>query len=157
VVPFGFGLSYTSFSYQIASTPTVVSLGKLHELLARTRNATGTSHFPKLSDVGPAVEYVVNVTNTGTIDADDVVLGFIAPPGAGTDGRPIKTLFGFERVHVKAGETVSVFLYPALTELAAVGIDGERHPLPGEYRVSFGVAETVPFGMGYASNVLVAH
>jgi pre-mRNA-splicing factor SYF2/beta-D-xylosidase 4 len=54
------------------------------------------------------VSYVVNVTNTGTIDADDVVLGFIKPPGAGTNGVPLQTLFGFERVHVKAGETVQV-------------------------------------------------
>merc|ERR1712167_21522 len=102
---------------------------------------TGT-HFPKQSDVSAAGQYVINVTNTGNIDADDVVLGFITPPGAGTGGLPLKYLFGFERVHVKAGETVSVFLYPALTDLSAVSDKGERYPLPGEYKVSFGVEET---------------
>merc|ERR1712194_78710 len=96
----------------------------------------------------------INVTNTGKIDADDVVLGFITPPGAGMNGVPLRSLFGFERVHVKAGETVTVVLYPALTELASVTLNGERHVLPGQYEVSFGVAETVPLGMGYVATSL---
>merc|ERR1712006_78620 len=108
---------------------------------------TGT-HFPRLEDIKPAGQYFVNVTNTGKMDADDVVLGFVSPPGAGTGGLPLKSLFGFERVHVKAGETVSVFLYPALTEFAAVSPSGERYALQGQYQVSFGVAETGPHGMG---------
>ena len=60
--------------------------------------------------------FSVNVTNSGMVDADDVVFGFLTPPGAGTGGVPLKQLFGFERVHVKAGQTVSVFLYPTLTD-----------------------------------------
>jgi hypothetical protein len=32
------------------------------------------------------VNYMINVTNTGKLDADDVVLGFLVPPGAGVDG-----------------------------------------------------------------------
>jgi hypothetical protein len=146
----GFGLSYSSFTYALASAPAAISLERLRELLARTKKATGTSHFPKLAESERAVQYVVNVTNTGNMDADDVVLGFIAPPGAGTNGLPLRTLFGFERVHVKAGETVSVYLYPSLTEFAATAIDGERHPLSGDYEVSFGVVETSSSGMGHA-------
>ena len=87
----------------------------------------------------PTVTYFVDVTNTGTVDADDVVLGFLVPPNAGQDGTPLQTLFGFERVHVKAGETVTVWLYPSLTEFAPVGASGERRALPGEYTVSIGV------------------
>jgi hypothetical protein len=30
------------------------------------------------------------VTNTGSVDSDDVVLGFLVPPGAGTDGIPLQ-------------------------------------------------------------------
>jgi hypothetical protein len=51
---------------------------------------------------------------------DDVVLGFLTPPNAGTDGAPLKSLFAFERVHVKSGETISVYLYPQLTEFTHV-------------------------------------
>merc|ERR1712226_536496 len=96
-----------------------------------------------------AVQYWVNVTNTGKMDADDVVLGFLTPPGAGTDGVPLKVLFGFERVHVKVGETVSVFLYPALTDFAQPRADGKWQAAPGQYRVFFGVAEAHAHGMGY--------
>jgi xylan 1,4-beta-xylosidase len=62
---------------------------------------------------------------------------------------PLKMLFGFERVHVKAGETVSVWLYPALTDFAQAGKDGRLTALPGTYRVHFGVRETAEHEMGY--------
>ena len=52
-----------------------------------------------------ATAFSVNVTNTGSVDSDEVVLGFLTPPGAGQNGVALKTLFGFQRVHVKAGET----------------------------------------------------
>ena len=54
------------------------------------------------------------------------VLGFLVPPGAGERGVPLQTLFGFERVHVKAGESVTVWLYPALTDFAIADLDGHR-------------------------------
>ena len=76
--------------------------------------------------------------------------GFIAPPGAGTGGLPLKSLFGFERVHVRAGETVTVTLYPGLLHFAPAAADGTRRALGGNYVVSFGVAEGAALGMGYA-------
>ena len=48
---------------------------------------------------------------SGSMDADHVVLGMLIPPGAGVDGVPKQTLWGFERVFVKAGETVTVNMY----------------------------------------------
>ena len=70
---------------------------------------------------------------------------------AGTAGRPLKTLFGFERVHVKAGETVTVWLYPSLTSFSHVDARGARHALPGRYTISFGVPEAREHGMGFLS------
>ena len=75
-----------------------------------------------MSVAAPIVSYVVNVTNTGAVDADDVVLGFMQPPGAGENGVPRQTLFGFERVHIRAGESRLVYMYPSLTDWTQVCI-----------------------------------
>merc|ERR1712087_406209 len=103
----------------------------------------------------PLIKYVVNVTNTGKIDADDVVLGFLVPPGAGKNGVPLQTLFGFKRIHVKAGHTVSVWLYPSLLDFTTVNINGQRSVHPGDYAISFGVAATAVYGQGFAENKMI--
>jgi hypothetical protein len=107
-----------------------------------------------VNEAAPLAPYVVNVTNTGAIDADDVVLGFLRPPGAGVGGVPLQTLFGFERVHVKAGQTVSVYLYPSVSDFTQVGSDGIRQVLTGEYTVAFGIPQTEAHGMGYITHTI---
>ena len=92
----------------------------------------------------------MNVTNTGSMDADDVVLGFLVPAGAGTGGVPLQELFGFERVFVPAGQTVTVYLGAQGVRFCQADKDGVRHFLPGEYKVRFGVQETAAHGMGFA-------
>ena len=81
-----------------------------------------------------------------------MVLGFLTPPGAGTEGVALKALFAFERVHVAKGATMTVTLYPAFTDFTAVTHSGGRVALSGEYMVTFGVAEAAPHGMGFVSH-----
>ena len=81
----------------------------------------------------------------GAVDSDYVVLGFLVPPGAGTGGVPLQTLFGFERVRVRAGDTVTVWLgvgARALTHVAraTAGAPPARLPLPGTWTLRVGVA-----------------
>ena len=159
VVPFGFGLSYTTWSYGLtasaAAAAGAVSLGPVRDMLAATA-AAGRQFMDmnQLSAAAPLVSYNVTVTNTGKVDADDVVLGFVVPPGAGANGVPLKQLFGFERVHVKAGQTVSVYLYPEASVFTQVGPDGDRAAVAGEYAVQFGLRETATLGMGFAEHTL---
>ena len=89
------------------------------------------------------------------------VLGFLVPPGAGERGVPLQTLFGFERVHVKAGESATVFLYPSLTDFAIADIEGHRAMLPGQYTVRFGLSQAMgvqaaAHGVGFAEVPLTA-
>lgn len=160
VVPFGFGLSYTSFTYTLAHLPKSVSLAALRELLD-----TESGHFPRASRLQSVMsknswqeqtQYAVKVTNTGDKDADDTVLGFLIPPDAGKDGIPLKILFGFQRVHVKAGATETVWLYPNMLDFTTVAREGHFKLHPGEYRVHFGLPESVPFGMGFVEDKLSA-
>jgi len=133
VLPFGYGLSYTSFKYSVAAAPTTaISLDSVRAALNETYSKGRTFVEQTLASSLRGVSYAVDVTNTGDVDADDAVLGFLVPPGAGREGVPLQTLFGFDRVHVKAGETVTVWLYPALLDLTRTLEDGTRVAHPGE-------------------------
>jgi beta-glucosidase len=92
--PFGFGLSYTSFSYAN------LKLSKSNILNNESMDAT------------------VTVTNTGKVDADEVVQLYVSHPNAGNDA-PLMALKNFKRVSLKAGEqkTVSFTLTPEMINL----------------------------------------
>ncbi len=154
VVPFGFGLSYTTWSYAPFNPPGAVSLAAVRAA-AGAHAATGViGHIPAGLKAN-AVDFFVNVTNTGAVDSDDVVLGFLVPPGAGVDGTPLQELFGFERVFVPAGQTVTVYLGAQGVRFTQAGKDGVRRALAGEYKVRFGVRETAAGGGGFAETKLV--
>ena len=157
VIEFGFGLSYTTFAYSIAASPAgTVALDAVRDMLAATASAGRT--FPSLAllaAAAPPIRFSINVTNTGARDADDVVLGMLVPPGAGQNGVPRQQLYGFDRVHVPAGATVTVDLYPSLADLTQVDALGVRRVAPGRYTFRFGVEATVAGGGGYAEHSVV--
>ena len=157
VLPFGFGLSYTTWTYTPLPDPAPPApFMAAVEAAARAQEATGVvGHIPA-SLQATAAQFWVNVTNTGTVDSDDVVLGFLVPPGAGANGVPLQELFGFERVFVRAGQTVTVYLGAQGVRFTQAGKDGVRRALRGEYKVRFGVAQTAAGGMGFAERTLVA-
>ena len=81
---------------------------------------------------------------------------FLVPPGAGSNGVPLQQLFGFERVHVKAGATVTVYLGAQGVSFTQAQVDGSRVAWPGLYTVRFGVQAAAAHGMGFAETLLVA-
>ena len=81
--PFGYGLSYTSFEY---SDITLSS----EQMLA-----------------DGSITASVTVKNTGNYDADEVVQLYIRDI-VGSISRPVKELKGFQRIHLKAGESQDV-------------------------------------------------
>ena len=148
-VPFGFGLSYTNWTYTPLNTSDArVDLSAARAALAAAPAVPG--HTPTSLTSVLAANYRVNVTNTGAVDSDDVVLGFTVPPGAGTNGIPLQELFGFQRVFVPAGRTVTVDLGAPARFFTQVDAEGVRAVLPGEYTVRIGVRETAAHGMGFA-------
>jgi beta-glucosidase-like glycosyl hydrolase len=167
VIPFGYGLSYTSWTYDITSSPRgPVSLASAQVLVDGLREENRT-FFPRaaleaadaehaMSGSASLAQYAVTITNTGNVDSDDVLLGFLVPPGAGTNGTPLQTLFGFERVHVRAGENKTVYIYPSLADFTQVDTKGRRYVGTGEYTIRFGEPRSGALGMGYAEHTLQA-
>ncbi len=109
--PFGYGLSYTTFTY-------------------------GT---PEISqNEGEDFSYCVkvDVTNSGSLAGGEVVQLYVAAPQDGIH-RPIRELKGFEKVYLKPGERQTVEL--ALTDRSfAVWSDGRFRVPGGNYEIFVG-------------------
>ena len=135
VWPFGTGLSYTTWR-TVVEGPRVVSLAPTRAYLAQHGGQHGGMYAPLSAP--EAAGYRVNITNTGAVDSDYVVMGFLVPPGAGVNGVPLQTLFGFQRVKVAAGESVEVWLGVGARELTRV-VGGARVEAPGLWRVRVGL------------------
>ena len=129
IFEFGFGLSYTTFSYQWSndSTTALYSIQSLMESNPNNINIRMQS-------------FRVNVTNTGMMDGDDIVLAYITPPQVVRNGQtpPIKQLFGFERVHLSVNETKQVFFPFNIETLLSVARDGSKWLHPGKYHIVIG-------------------
>jgi len=157
VLPFGFGLSFTTWAYTPIPGPTPPRVPTLAAIAAAAdaHAAAGPVGTVPAALKAAAADFWVNVTNTGAVDSDDVVLGFLVPPQAGTGGVPLQELFGFERVFVPAGQTVTVYLGAQGAAFTQAGADGVRRALAGVYTVRFGVRETAALGMGFAETTVV--
>lgn len=155
-LPFGYGLSFSTFIYEPQVATGERSMAPVRAMLAET--ATLGRTFPdsnKLKAATPPVSHTIKVTNTGAFDADDVVLGFLKPPGAGQQGVPLQILYDFARVHISAGSSELVTLHTTARDFTQVDENGVRHARAGEYTFEFGVKETLPFGGGFAKSKLV--
>eukprot|EP00944_MAST-04C_sp_MAST-4C-sp1_P007923 g7923.t1 len=136
---FGFGLSYTKFSFKVvSSTRLVVSTDAIFQ--------HGSIYFQSGGTVKSPAAYDVNVTNTGTFDSECSVLGFVS---SDHEDAPInKELFDFARVGpLQPGESTIVHLSLPASVLSIVNKDGEEYILPGNYNIEFGVkgsAEGIP-------------
>lgn len=98
---FGYGLSYTTFNY--SDTLTVTSL---NAYLSNTYSS-GQRMVGDREDLwDEVVEVTGEVSNSGDVDGYEVAQLYLSYPSAASE--PINQLRGFERVHVKAGESAKV-------------------------------------------------
>ena len=81
--PFGFGLTYTTFSYSDL---------KADKSMSRNNET---------------VNFTFNLKNTGNFDSDEVPQLYVSFPDSKVS-RPVIALKGFKRVFVTKGETVKV-------------------------------------------------
>lgn len=115
--PFGFGLSFSSFNYS--------DLHLSHEQIA----------------ADAAVTVSVRVTNASSIPGDEVVQLYLSHPGV--EGAPIRSLAGFQRIHLdaSASQTVNFTLHDR--DLSIVDEAGVRRIVPGSLDVWVGGGQPV--------------
>lgn len=111
--PFGYGLSYTTFSYSDL------------QLSATEMSPTGS------------VEASVTVTNTGNVDATEIVQLYIRDLVASVS-RPVKELKGFERITLKAGESRKVTFAITPEMLKFYNYDLKYVLEPGDFSIMVG-------------------
>jgi beta-glucosidase len=111
--PFGYGLSYTTFSY---SEPVL-----------------SATEMP----VDGCITASVTVTNTGRRDGDEIVQLYIHDIYA-TSTRPVKELKAFRKVHIPAGESVKVDFLLTKEDLSYYNHELEWVCEPGDFEIMTG-------------------
>ena len=116
--PFGYGLSYTTFSFS--------------NLNLSTGSVTAGD------DLGVDAE----VRNTGKRAGDEVAELYLTPPQ--TPLAPICELEGFTRIHLLPGQMQRVHFTLRPRQLSVVDAQGNRGVQPGSYHVYVGGSQPVP-------------
>jgi len=112
LLPFGYGLSYTTFEYS--------------DLKVENNKKAGET-----------VKVSATVTNTGKLTGDEVVQLYLSTPEENYP-TPIRSLKGFKRVHLNPGEKTIVEFSLPKEAFYVVDENFERVVLPGIYSVSVG-------------------
>lgn len=108
--PFGYGLSYTTFTYGDCQ----LSTGNMKP--------------------GDVLTASCDITNSGAYDAQEVVQLYIRDK-VGSLVRPVKELKGFKKIMIKAGDTVRVNFTLTTDELAYWNADMQQRAEAGEFTV----------------------
>jgi beta-glucosidase len=115
--PFGYGLSYTRFTY---GNPRV---------------------SPATIAPDGDVKISVDVTNSGARDGDEVVQLYLTHPGV--PGAPIRSLAGFQRIHLVRGATKSVEFNLRGRALGIVDPEGKHRIVPGDVEAWVGGGQPI--------------
>lgn len=113
--PFGYGLSYSSFVYSDLKFDT----------LEMNSEETATLRF--------------SISNTGNYDGDEVVQLYIKDL-YGSVVRPVIELKGFQRIHLKKGETKEIEFEITPDLLSMLDENMNRIVEPGAFRIMIGAA-----------------
>lgn len=115
--PFGYGLSYTSFSY----SPVTLSADRM--------------------DQNGSIKASVTVTNTGSVAGKEVIQMYIRDL-VGSSTRPVRELKGFEKILLQPGESRTVEFTVDVEMLKFYNADMQYVAEPGTFRVFIGPDST---------------
>ncbi|KAI0414896.1 glycoside hydrolase family 3 protein [Xylaria grammica] len=127
VLPFGFGLHYTTFNATFQGGGVANKQYEINDILKDC-----TLRYLDLCDFDPIA---ISVKNTGDVTSDFVALAFVSGE-YGPAPHPIKELAAFTRLKsIAAGKTSEANLNIKLAELARVDEFGNTVLYPGKYEI----------------------
>ncbi|PKA58068.1 putative beta-D-xylosidase 7 [Apostasia shenzhenica] len=146
VFSFGYGLSYSTFSYKFKSkletniflNKSIDSLQsiKRHDIISYDISGMSSTNCEKLE-----LSSIVGVENNGPMDGKHTVLLFLRKSSS-AGGRPMKQLIGFQRVSLRAGERVDVeFVLKPCEHFAHTEEDGRKMIDKGSHLLVVGEEE----------------
>ena len=124
---FGYGLTYTNFTYQWRNN----TLSK-----QTIKTAKMAQYYYNRDYYADTVLFEVTVTNVGNMNSDCVVLGFVASDHS--DAPLNKKLFDFQRVFVKVGQSVNVTLSVSPESISLTNKLGQERIVDGKYKIMIG-------------------
>lgn len=110
--PFGYGLSYTNFSYDNLNVATK-------------------------SRVADSIRVSVTVKNSGKLEGDEVVQLYVSNLSAAVPV-PIRSLAAFKRVHLQPGEIKKVDMIVPPNAFSVIDNNNQRVILPGKFAIAVG-------------------
>ena len=110
--PFGYGLSYTNFTYDKMIIPATAKTGR--NIIVNAR-----------------------VTNSGKAKGEEVVELYVSPQN-GKSIAPIKALKGFQRISLKPGESKTVSFTLTPEQLSIIDEEGKAYQPKGKIMISIG-------------------
>ena len=127
--PFGFGLSYSTFTY---GDPVV----------AVTKSGAEQAH-----------SVIARVSNSSKIAGDEIAELYVSHPGIA--GAPIRSLAGFQRVHLAPGESREVTFLLNPRELSVVDTAGIRSVPAGPVEIWVGSSQPGPGSNGKSAHITI--
>jgi beta-glucosidase len=128
--PFGYGLSYTKFSYSELKIP--------KEIVA-----------------GSELKFSVTVTNIGALDGSDIAQVYLTNKAASTSS-PIRSLAAFQRVSLKKGESKQVDFKIDAEKFSTLTSDNKRIFQSGDFILSVGSGQVIQSADGVQIEIVLS-
>eukprot|EP01043_Picozoa_sp_COSAG02_P022809 COSAG02_NODE_1196_length_13929_cov_17.931039_10_plen_517_part_00 len=146
---FGHGLSFTSFEHKLVVVgpatldSSVIEAAGREQATTHGAGASETSLSLSLLSKTTVLSLQCNTTNVGDYDGAEAIMLFAAPPGAGAEGRPLKSLVDFDRVFLQKSSSATTRFDIMAQHLTVATAQGEsavrREAARGSWKFWVGV------------------
>lgn len=131
---FGYGLSYTTFSFSSLIISEATGRNSMEQAFYRRRRMSPYMNKALSEFYDPVYNITFTIKNTGNVNGSEVAQLYLAFPAEANE--PAKILRGFERIYLAAGESKTVTLPLTQRDIAYWNVVNQKWTVaPGKYTV----------------------